>query len=106
LNDQDMRQMLSIIDKLNKSTNGMQIRQSIADDILELTAADMFASFIWNEPLQRFEDVVYLNMSKENLDKYGTYFQYRDPITPKLQLRREATLVSDVLAQDEFELAP
>jgi len=103
LNDQDMRQMLSIIDKLNKSTNGMQIRQSIADDILELTAADMFASFIWNEPLQRFEDVVYLNMSKENLDKYGTYFQYRDPITPKLQLRREATLVSDVLAQDELE---
>ena len=103
LNDQDMRQMLSIIDKLNRSTNGKQIRQSIADDILELTSADMFASFVWNEPLQRFEDVVYLNMSKENLDKYGAYYQYRDPITPQLQLRREATLVSEVLAQDELE---
>jgi DNA-binding CsgD family transcriptional regulator len=103
LDDQDMKQMLGIIEKLNRSTNAKNIRHSIADDLLTLTCADMFASFIWNEPQQRFEDVVYLNMTQENLDKYGAYFQYRDPITPHLQLRKEATLVSEVMAQEELE---
>lgn len=103
LNDQEMQLMLGIIDKLNRSTNSKQIRQSIADDLLALTAADMFASFVWNDSLQQFDDLVYLNMSQANLSRYAEYYQYRDPITPHLQLRKEATLVSDVMAQDELE---
>ena len=103
LNEQEMQLMLGIIDKLNRSTNSKQIRQSIADDLLALTGADMFASFVWNDHLQQFDDLVYLNMSEANLDRYAEYYQYRDPITPHLQLRKEATLVNDVMAQDALE---
>ncbi len=95
--------MLGMIDKLNRSTNSTHIRQSIADDLLTLTNADMFASFVWNDSLQQFDDLVYINMSQENLDRYAEYYQYRDPITPHLQLRKEATLVNDVMAQDALE---
>ena len=103
LSEQEMQLMLGIIDKLNRSTNSKQIRQSIADDLLALTDADMFASFVWNDNLQQFDDLVYLNMSEANLDRYAEYYQYRDPITPHLQLRKEATLVNDVMAQDALE---
>lgn len=103
LNEQEMQLMLGIIDKLNRSTNSKQIRQSIADDLLALTGADMFASFVWNDNLQQFDDLVYLNMSEANLNRYAEYYQYRDPITPHLQLRKEATLVNDVMAQDALE---
>jgi DNA-binding CsgD family transcriptional regulator len=103
LKDQEMQLMLGIIDKLNRSTNSKQIRQAIANDLLALTNADMFASFVWNDSLQRFDDLVYLNMSEANLDRYAEYYQYRDPITPHLQLRKEATLVSEVMAQPELE---
>jgi len=103
LRDSEMQLMLGIIDKLNRSSDSKQIRKSIADDLLALTDADMFASFVWNDSLQQFDDLVYHNMSQANLDRYVEYYQYCDPITSHLQIRKEATLVSDVMAQDELE---
>ena len=42
-------------------------------------------------------------MSDDNLSAYERYFQYRDPITHKLQRRRRATAVSTILSQRELE---
>jgi DNA-binding CsgD family transcriptional regulator len=98
-----MKLMLSIIDRLHRGTDSVELRQLIADDVLRLTKADMLASFVWNEQCQRFEDVVFQNMSASNLRSYVEYFQHRDPITPQLRLRRKATLVSDVMPQEELE---
>ena len=41
-------------------------------------------------------------MDPTNLAAYDRYFQYHDPITFKLQARREATLVTQVMPQREL----
>ncbi|HSV51224.1 MAG TPA: LuxR C-terminal-related transcriptional regulator [Burkholderiaceae bacterium] len=101
--DREMQQLLGIIEKLGRGTDSRPLRQSIADDLLKLVQADMLASFVWNDALQQFEDVAFVNMTPANLDHYQAYFQYCDPITSQLQLRRSATLVSEVMAQLELE---
>lgn len=95
--------MLGIIDRLHRSTDSLELRRSIAEDVLRLTKADMLGSFVWNEQLQQFEDVVFLNMSASNLRRYDEYFQHCDPITPQLRLRKKATLVTEVMKQDQLE---
>ncbi len=102
-NDRELRQLLSIIEKLGRSTDSRPLRQSIADDLLQLIQADMLASFVWNDHLHQFEDVAFVNMSASNLDHYQAHFQYCDPITSLLQVRRSATLVNEVMAQAELE---
>ncbi len=98
----DMQQLLGIVDKLGRSSDSRPLRQSVADDLLALTHADMLASFAWNEPLQQFEDVAFVNMQPSNLARYQQHFQYCDPITSQLQLRRSATLVNSVMAQADL----
>lgn len=56
-NDRELRQLLSIIEKLGRSTDSRPLRQSIAEDLLQLIQADMLASFVWNDHLHQFEDV-------------------------------------------------
>lgn len=102
-NDRELRQLLSIIEKLGRSTDSRPLRQSIADDLLQLLQADMLASFVWNDHLHQFEDVAFVNMSASNLDHYQAHFQYCDPITSLLQARRTATLVNEIMAQPELE---
>lgn len=70
---------------------------------MRLLKADFLASYIWNPELQIFEQGVSLNMDPKNLACYDDYFQYRDPITPALQKRRRATLVCQVMPQEELE---
>ena len=101
--DREIRQLLSIIEKLGRSTDSRPLRQSIADDLLQLMQADMLASFVWNDHLHQFEDVAFVNMSASNLDHYQAHFQYCDPITSLLQARRTATLVNEIMAQPELE---
>lgn len=101
--DREMKQLLGIIEKLGRGVDSRPLRQSIADDLLQLVQADMLASFVWNEQLQQFEDVAFVNMTPANLERYQAYFQYCDPITSQLQLRRSATLVNEIMAQPELE---
>lgn len=98
-----MQQLLGIVEKLGRSSDSRPLRQSVADDLLALTHADMLASFAWNEPLQQFEDVAFVNMQPSNLVRYQQHFQYCDPITSQLQLRRSATLVNSVMTQVDLE---
>lgn len=101
--EQETRLALGIIDKLHRCSDSHDRRQSIAHDLLRLTRADMLASFVWNEALQRFEDAAFVNMSTSNLQRYSEHFQYCDPITPLLQLRKRATLVTQVMPQADLE---
>src|SRR5260370_21107895 len=41
-------------------------------------------------------------MDPKNLASYDSYYQYHDPITFKLQARREATLVTQIMPQREL----
>ena len=41
-------------------------------------------------------------MTDDNLGRYESYYQYRDPITPTLQKRRKATPVSEIMRHDRL----
>lgn len=94
---------LKIVDKLYRSHHRDQLRHGIAEDLLRLLKADFIASYIWNQEKRVFDHAVFLNMSPKNLDRYHTYYQFHDPITPSLQQRRRATLVCEVMPQKELE---
>ena len=79
-----------------------EVRLMLGRALLDLLHADQFASFVWDAPTRRFGDGVWLNMEPANLAQYDAWFQYHDPITFKLQARRHATAVSEVMAHREL----
>ena len=78
------------------------VREAVGDHLLELLQADYYASFVWDEASRTFGRAVFLNMDPKNLANYDAYYQHHDPITFKLQARREATLVTQVMPQREL----
>ncbi len=100
---EELHLLLGIIEKLNRCIDSRPLRQLVADDLLRLIKADILASFVWNEQLQQFEDAAYVNMSESNLQRYQQHYQHCDPITPLLALRKNTTLVEQVLPQCELE---
>jgi len=78
------------------------VREAVGHHLLELLQADYYASYVWQDRSGRFDNAAFLNMDPKNLAAYEAYFQYHDPITFKLQACREATLVTQVMAQREL----
>jgi DNA-binding CsgD family transcriptional regulator len=79
-----------------------EVREQIGLRLLDLLGADYYASYVWNAERAVFGSRVALNMSDRNLSSYEAYYQYHDPITSKMQQRREATLVEQVMPQAEL----
>lgn len=100
---EELHLLLEIITSLHHGDSSRRIRQEMAQAILRLLRADYLASYVRNNASGRFEDCVALNIEPDRLALYEEYFQYHDPITPLLQQRRQATLVSAVIAQSELE---
>ncbi len=75
------------------------MRLQVGEQLLTLLDADYYASYAWNPAADRFEDGVCINMSSRNFSAYDAYYQYRDPITPMLKERRQASLVVQVMEQ-------
>ena len=80
-----------------------EVRTRIGAALLDLLRADHFASFVWNEQTGRFGDGLWINMEASNLARYDLWFQHHDPITFKLQARRHATLVSEVMPHTQLK---
>ncbi len=99
----EVKLLFRIFEKLSRSQDQDALREEISADLLRLFKADFLASFIWNQDRQVFEHVVFLNMSPDSLARYDSYYQFHDPITPSLQKRRRATLVCEVMPQEELE---
>ena len=79
-----------------------EVRERIGHHLLELLSADYYASFVWDTPSRSFGAGVWLNMNPDTMASYDAYYQYHDPITFKLQARREPTLVTQVMPQREL----
>ncbi|MBU0516846.1 MAG: helix-turn-helix transcriptional regulator [Proteobacteria bacterium] len=92
-----------VLERLSSSLEEERVRQSACEDLMALLQADYAASFVWNESAEVFQRAVYLNMSPDNLARYEAHYQFHDPITPALQRRRHATLVVEVMPQEELE---
>ena len=98
----ESRVLSRIFGLLSEDLSEHDVREAVGHDLLELLQADYYASFVWQEKSGRFDKAVFLNMDPKNLAAYDSYFQYHDPITFKLQARREATLVTQVMPQREL----
>ena len=98
----ESRVLSRIFGLLSEDLSEHDVREAVGHDLLELLQADYYASFVWQEKSGRFDKAVFLNMDPNNLVAYDRYFQYHDPITFKLQARREATLVTQVMPQREL----
>jgi len=98
----ESRVLSRIFGLLSEDLSEHDVREAVGHDLLELLQADHYASFVWQEKPCRFDKAVFLNMDPKNLAAYDSYFQYHDPITFKLQARREATLVTQVMPQREL----
>lgn len=78
------------------------LRLAVGTDLLALLQADHFASYAWDDGAQCFGGRAAIHMDDANLQAYEQYYQYRDPITHQLRQRREPTLVTQILPQQEL----
>lgn len=91
-----------IMNLLAEPLASMDLRVCLGEEILRLVDADQYASYVWDDVSGSFADRVTINMSDGNLKSYERYYQFRDPITLKLQQMKKAALVEQVLPQDEL----
>jgi DNA-binding CsgD family transcriptional regulator len=96
---QESRALSHLFGLLAEDLAEREVRERIGHHLLELLSADYYASFVWDTPSRSFGSGVWLNMSPDNLARYNAYYQYNDPITLKLQARREPTLVTQIMPQ-------
>lgn len=102
LTDKEASIVFSIMRDLSGDFEHSEVRRRVGQKMLELLKADYFASYVWDDTTGEFVSCVQINMTAGNLHRYDTYFQFRDPITPTLQRRRKATLVSEVMRHDRL----
>lgn len=98
----ESRVLARIFGLLSEDMGERDVRKAVGHHLLELLQADYYASFVWEEATKTFGKAVFLNMDPNNLARYDAYYQHHDPITFKLQARREATLVTQVMPQREL----
>jgi DNA-binding CsgD family transcriptional regulator len=98
----ESRVLARIFGLLSEDLSERDVREAVGHHLLELLEADHYASFVWQDATSRFEKAVYLNMDPANIAAYDRYYQQHDPITSKLQARREATLVTQVMPQRDL----
>jgi len=79
-----------------------EVRERLGHGLLDLLKADYFASYVWDEAAHRFGGRVTINMNDDTLGSYEAYYQFHDPITYALQVRRVPTLVTQVMPQREL----
>ena len=97
----ESRVLARIFGLLSEDLSEHDVRDAVGDHLLELLEADYYASFVWQDSTRLREGRVPQHGS-ENIAAYDAYYQYHDPITFKLQARREATLVTQVMPQRDL----
>ncbi|MGY8668071.1 helix-turn-helix transcriptional regulator [Bradyrhizobium sp. UFLA05-109] len=98
----ESRVLARIFGLLSEDMGERDVREAVGHHLLELLQADYYASFVWEDATKTFGKAVFLHMDPKNLANYDAYYQYHDPITFKLQARREATLVTQVMPQRDL----
>ncbi|MGD0487326.1 MAG: LuxR C-terminal-related transcriptional regulator [Syntrophorhabdales bacterium] len=95
--------LLTVLNTMSATTDLDAFRTEVSEDLLRLLKADFLASYIWDQESQVFGNFVGLNSDPANVERYMSYYQFHDPITPSLRARRKATLVREVMPQEELE---
>lgn len=102
LSSRELSVLMDITICLNNCTGGDDFRYKLGNYLLDFLQADYFASYVWSPNQSIFDSRVSINMDDDNLTNYENYFQHHDPITPLLQKQQKATLVHEVMPQNEL----
>lgn len=102
LSVKERNKTLKLIETLGQSLDSKVMRKAAGFALLDLLKSDQFASFVWNEDKNNFDKGVCINISDTNIASYSEYYQTRDPITAKLSVRKNATLVNQVMSQQSL----
>jgi len=102
LSARETEQLIAVMQALTHAYDSSEVRHNVGERLLSLFDADFYASYVWNTQTQLFESRVSINMDPDNLTNYENYYQYHDPITPKLQQRLRATAVAEIMPQEEL----
>ncbi|WP_321954187.1 helix-turn-helix transcriptional regulator [Paraburkholderia bannensis] len=92
-----------IVQKLEELSSSIDLRRLILEDVNSLLDSDFGASFVWDNQKKSFVDPHSVNLDAEFHRRYSTWYQYKDPITTPLALRRSATIVDEVISRSRFE---
>lgn len=92
-----------IIAGLSKSGPGEDLREFLLEDLSQLLRSDFIASFVWSRDRKRYERPVYFNLDREDMERYGKWFQFRDPLTPRMHRLRRAAYVEQAMERRELE---
>jgi DNA-binding CsgD family transcriptional regulator len=87
---------------LAEATDGDALREALALPMLELLAADQYASMVWNVHAGRFERVTAVNLSAASLRRWDEHFRFVDPLTLPMMARRRPTVATQILRQPEL----
>jgi DNA-binding CsgD family transcriptional regulator len=92
----DLKLFGDIIARLERIDGDVDVRATVFRDIVKLVRADFAASYVWNCRSRRFEAALIHNMDPENIRRYETWYQFRDPHTFQLRAKRRAAFVEEV----------
>jgi DNA-binding CsgD family transcriptional regulator len=99
ISQKEYQALRDCMDLMVQPLHHQELRLEMGKQLLKLLNADYFASYIWNSSSHQFEQGVWLEMNGDNLSRYEQHYQFVDPITLKLQEKRSATLVTEILPQ-------
>lgn len=101
LSARETKILFAIMQDMVAVRDATELRKQIGERLLDLFAADYFASYVWTKD-GGDTDGVFLNMDAGNLAAYEQHFQYVDPITSRFRMCGRATHVDQVMSRETF----
>ena len=102
LNGSKVRVLSDVLQLLAGARETDDLRQELAKPIAQLLDADYLCSRDWDPVSGRYSICAGYNVSPSHVKAYDAYYQFHDPVTPKLKARHNPTRVSDVVPQNDL----
>jgi DNA-binding CsgD family transcriptional regulator len=102
MTSEETRIFADVISALAFDNGCEDIREKVFPNIMKLLRADILASFVWDPRKATFTQPFFINQSAENIERYQTWYQYRDPLTRKLRELWRPAHVEDVISRHDL----
>lgn len=102
LSESKSRALSDVLALLAGARETDDLRQELAKPVAQLVEADYLSSRDWDPVSGRYSICAGYNVCPSHIRAYDAYYQFHDPVTPKLKVRRRPTRVSDVILQGEL----